>query len=283
MPPKKKTDENNETETATKTIVRPKDSTEWRGLLKKAESEHWRRLRVDVRMREKLIAGKPAKLDTATIMLKARGLEDQIEAIPVDDPELRKQAAEAVMQDEGLCEFHRRSQLVKGPDGVFVERLMPGIWFPTNNIKAGLKENWSVLGLRQEHRGSRGALAEGVFVTADLTRIRTKDEEAARSKGEDGFDRVELDYIYLGAQPHGTYEAVAHTMGPQGPKHSVKRHEYVLRPEFSFIVTIAQAVAQKLPDDAFAATMVHFGEHGMGACRSQGFGRFDVLNVVDLQ
>lgn len=282
MPPKKKTEET-DTETVTKAIVRPKDSTEWRGLLTKAEKEHWRRLRVDVRLREKLIAGKPAKLDTANIMLKARGLEDQIEVIPVDDPELRKQAAESVVQDEGLCEFHRRSRLVKGSDGLFVERLMPGIWFPTNNIKAGLKENWSVLGLRQENRGSRGALAEGVFVTADLSRIRTTAEDEARIHADDGFDKVELDYIYLGASPHGVYEAVAHTMGPQGPKHSVKRHEYMLRPEFSFIVTIAHAVAAKLPDDDFAKMLVHFGEHGMGACRSQGFGRFDILNVADLQ
>lgn len=289
MPPKKKIEtqigENGEPAVTlpTRSVVRPKDATEWHQLMVRAEKEHWRRLRIDVRLREKLLAGKPAKLDTANIMLKARGLEDQIAAIPVDDPELRKQAAAEIMQDEGLCEFHRRSHLVAGTDGRPVEQLLPGIWFPTNNLKAGVKENWSVLGLRVEHRGSRGALAEGVFVTSDLSRIRSKTEEDARLKAVDGFEKVEADYIYLGAEPHGVHEAVAHTMGPQGPKHSVKRHEYLLRPEFSFIICIANAVAEKLPDNAIADMLVHFGEHGMGACRSQGFGRFDVLRVCDLQ
>lgn len=236
-----------------RTAVQPKTPMQWGALLKQVEEDHWRRLRVTIEVRGRLMAGKPAQLDAAKAMLKARGLEDQIEAIPIDDPEARESAA-AVVVDEGLCEFHRREG-------------KPGIWLPTNNIKAGLKENWSVLGFRKEFLGSRGALAEGVFVYS----VQPPDAPT-----------VERDWIYLGEAPHGIETGVSHTTGPKGPVSAIKRHEYLERPQLTFEVAIAQAIMEKLPDDAFARTLLHFGEHGVGACRSQGYGRFDIKRIVEV-
>jgi len=255
MPKKKLAEAGTETESdgvRKLTVVRRKEPFDWGGALKKAQEEHWRRLVVTIQVREWLMAGKPASLDAAKAMLKARGLEDAIEAVDISDPEKLKAAAEEV-QDEGLCEFSRREG-------------KSGIWFPTNNIKAGLKENWSVLGYRVEHRGSRGALAEGVFVFS----VQPPDAPTA-----------ERDWIALGAGPDGVHTAVTHSIGPRGPISSIKRHEYLVRPRLVFEVAIAHAVAEKLPDEAFADMLVHMGEHGVGACRSQGYGRFDIVAIEE--
>ena len=162
-----------------------------------------------------------------------------------------RQASEA-----GLCEFHRR-------DGV------KGIWFPCNHIKAGLKENWSVLGLGMEKRGSKGALAEGMFVYSDIR------SDAGKLDG--------LDWIYLGTEPDGIEEGVVHTNGPKGPMSSLKRNEFVVGREITFYINIAVDVHAKFGgDEGLAKTLVHFQHHGLGASRSQGFGKFDLLSVEDV-
>lgn len=259
------------------TIVQPNTEARarWGALLKKVEGEHWRKLRVTIRFREKLHAGKPAQLDAAQAMLKARGLEAAIEAVDVEDPEKLEAAAGKVV-NEGLCEFHRREG-------------KPGLWFPTNNIKAMMKENWGVLGYRMDARpasakgrgkkgeepgaadaegsgkaikGSRGALAEGCFIVS--------------------CDPEDRDYIHVGDTPDGIDTSVSHTMGPSGPQSSIKRNEYILGLEFSFEMWISRAVQAKFPDESIADTLYHAGEHGLGANRSQGRGRFDVVSVEDI-
>jgi hypothetical protein len=262
MPPRKTKDKNKDIFVAPdgtphsfpqRAAIVPKTPMQWGALLQTAKKQHWRTIRVTIQLRDKLLAGKPKQLDAAKAMLKARGLEDQIEVIPMDDLEARKAEAETVV-DEGLCEFHRREG-------------KSGLWFPTNHVKAMLKENWSVMGFRIEHRGSRGALAEGMFVHAVI--------------GPDDPE-VEHDWLYLQDEPDEVLVAVAHTMSIRGPVSSVKRHEVVYRPTLTFDIMIAHAVEEKLPDNAWAETFVHAAEHGLGACRSQGYGRFDVVSVVDV-
>ena len=252
---KKKTDDPSaeaaeEDKAPKRTVVRAKTHMAWDALLKTASEKAWRRLRVVLKIRDRLLAGKPADLNAAQAMLRAKGMSEFVaEAQNIVDPIERAQAAAAIARDAGLCEFVRREG-------------KPGIWIPSNNVKAGLKENWSVLGLRVEIRGSRGALAEGMFV----------------SGAEDS------DWIRVGDAPDGTHEAVAHTTGASGPVSSIKRHEYVVSPRIEFVVMIATAksVNEKISDDELAKVLIHFGEHGMGACRSQGFGKFDVVSVEEI-
>lgn len=256
MPPRKKTETEGPIDLDAKpkrSAVVPKTSVQWMTILETSRKNHWRRLQITIRMREWLLAGKPKTLDATKAMLKARGLDDQIEVVPIDDPEARAAAAEEVI-DEGLCEFHRREG-------------KPGLWYPTNHLKAMVKENWSVVGFRNEIRGSRGALAEGTFVYAVV---------------EEGVPPCERDWIYLGAEPDGIYTAVAHTTGPTGPRSSIKRHEYMVRPTLTFELSIAHAVHDRIPDEKIMQMLAHAEEHGTGACRSQGFGKFDVLDVHDV-
>lgn len=258
---KKKTTDTENTETGEKkeipkrTIVRAKSAFDWQGLVAKAHEQHWRKLRVTIQIRERILAGKPAAFDAASAMLKARGLEDFVAtAEDIADPVEREKHAERVAKYEGLCEFVRREG-------------KPGVWIPSNNVKAGLKENWGVLGLRMQVRGSRGALAEGLFVN-----------------GVDGQNTEDRDWVKVGDDITGVMESVAHTVGPSGPVSSIKRNEYVVRPKIAFEIMIANAnaVADKISDDELAQTLVHFGEHGLGACRSQGHGKFDIVSVEEV-
>lgn len=235
-------------------IVRAKTPMAWGELLKTASDQAWRKLRIEIKIHDKLLAGKPASLDAANAMLAARGLDDFVAlAEDITNPIERAEAAAKIAKDEGLCEFSRREG-------------HPGVWIPSNNLKAMLKENWSVLGLRVEVRGSRGALAEGIFVVGE----------------GDGPDR---DWIRVGDAPDGVHTAVAHTTGPSGPVSSIKRHEFVNSPTIVFYVLIANAksVSEKISDDELAKTLIHASEHGTGACRSQGFGKFTVVSVEEIE
>lgn len=256
MPPRKKPDATNPADPNAKSAraaIVLKDRTGWDSLVKQVRADHWRTLRIEIQIRDAIWAGKPKSLDAAKAMLKARDLEDQIEAVPIDNPEARAEAGQQAI-DEGLCEFHRR-------DG------KPGCWYPTNHIKAMLKENWSVLGFRVEHRGSRGALAEGCFVHSVIAA---------------GEPEAEHDWLYLGPEPDDIQTVVTHTDGPRGRISAIKRHEIILQPRLKFDIVIANAIADKLPDDAWARTFVHACEHGLGACRSQGHGRFDLISIEDM-
>ncbi len=231
------------------TVVRKKRSTQdWMKLKTDAEGEHWRKIKVTIKFRGRLHAGKPKSLNATEAMLKARGLEDAIEAVNVDDPNALAAAAETAA-DGGLCEFDRREG-------------KPGIWFPANNLKAMLKENWSVLGYRVDYRGSRGALAEGVFVHS--------------------CDPLDRDWIRLGDAPDDIEMNVSHTTGPSGAQSSIKRNEYLVGKEISFEIWQATAIANKLPDKALMDMLVHAQEHGTGANRSQGKGTFDIIDVSEI-
>lgn len=255
--PRQKKDPAAATAPAPRVNIRAVSSSQWDRLLASAKASHWRTLRVVIQIRAEIHAGKPANLDAANAMLKARGLDDFVAtADDVTDPTLRQELARTVADTECLCEFYRRSG-------------KPGIWMPANNIKAGLKENWSALGLRVQIRGSRGALAEGAFVVADLPE----------------WDGPELDWINLGAEPSGIRTMVAHTMSVSGPISAVKRHEYVERPQIAFQIRFSKAasVDEKFDDRNIADMLVHFGEHGLGANRSQGFGKFDLVSVEEIE
>ncbi len=233
-------------------IIQPKNRMQWDALLRDTAAKKWRTIQVTLKVRDRLLAGKPRMLDAATAMIKARGLEDTIEALP-EDPTARAAAAELAAQ-EGINEFHRRPGKA-------------GIWVPTNNLKAGLKENWSVLGYRKEYIGSRVSLAEAMFVYS----IQPPDAPS-----------VERDYIYLGEKPDGIVTSVCHS-DIQGVRvASIKRNEYLDAPTISFEMRIASEITHKLPDEALAKVILHMAEHGIGASRSQGHGKFDIISIEDV-
>ncbi len=232
------------------TTIQPKTAAKWGELLQAAQGEHWRKIRVVLQIREQFHAGKPKSLDAEEAMINARGLGEVLEAraLELTDEEKIDKAEE--VKDEGLCEFYRREG-------------KPGMWLPTFQIKAMLKENWTAMGFSKKIAGSRSRLAECVFAFSP--------------------DYADREWIKIGDKPDGIRVHVSHTKGPKGPVASIKRNEYLLRPKIEFLIYINKRAAVELPDDAMAQVLYHASVHGLGANRSQQFGTFDLLTVEDVQ
>ena len=62
--------------------IKPKAPTDWLAMIKEVSTEHWLTLRVTIKIRELLLAGKPARLDAAEAMVKARGLGEVLDVAP---------------------------------------------------------------------------------------------------------------------------------------------------------------------------------------------------------
>jgi hypothetical protein len=256
-------------------LIERKSAFDFESLKKKVLADHWRKFTVEIQIREKMHGGKPVSLDAAKAMLKARGLEDIVEA---REAEIPSEERAVTVVDEGLCAFHRREG-------------KPGLWWPSNNFKACVKENWSVLGYNMDARPkSKRPSSKGEKTEGASPEKATDDGKALRgSRGalHEGLFVVstnpnDLDWIYLGEQPDGIDQNVSHTTGPKGPQSSIKRNEYFWRPKFTVELWIARAIAQKIPDETLVDVLLHAQEHGVGANRSQGMGKFDVVSCTEI-
>lgn len=140
-----------------------------------------------------------------------------------------------------------------------------GLLLQARQIKACLKQSATVLGITKQKRGSKQILAEGMEV-----------------KAPNGGDR-----IYLGVKvASGTHENAIHVMTAQGPRTALRRMDYVTKPTLKFEVWILKTAAQEtrhIGQDELVDILRHAQENGLGASRSQGEGKFDVVEFAKLQ
>jgi hypothetical protein len=137
-----------------------------------------------------------------------------------------------------------------------------GLFIQARQIKACLKQSASVLGITKTKRGSKQILAEGLEV-----------------KAVDGGDR-----FYFGVKaPSGTLENAIHVMTAQGPRTALRRMDYIDKPEITFEVWILKTAPQEtrhVGEDDLIEILKHAQENGLGASRSQGEGKFDVVTFT---
>lgn len=144
----------------------------------------------------------------------------------------------------------------------FPEDKVKGLFVPCRNLKAMLKQSASLLGITKAKRGSKQILAEGLEV-----------------KALDGCDRIYLDRM----KPDGTEEKAIHVMTAQGPRAALKRFDFVNKPTLMFEVWVLKTAPQEtrhIGEEELVLILTHAQENGGGASRSQGEGKF---NVVEFQ
>lgn len=130
-----------------------------------------------------------------------------------------------------------------------------GLYIEGRTIKAMLKESVSILYTKQQWsygRGEKAATsiaAERVFVEPEVIPL-----------GRKAPDDIDLQ--------------ISHVMTPKGPKSSLTYVEYVVQPRIVFDVLVTGDV---ITEDDWARVWVQAQENGLGARRSQGYGKFDVL------
>lgn len=135
-----------------------------------------------------------------------------------------------------------------------------GLYIESRQIKAGIKEATNILYAGDKwgetRKGPRSFLAERVFVSPDR--------------------------LYLGSlEPDGVELMIGQVSGPQGRRSTLGYHEFVIGASLEFDVLVARdAIRQEWWIDIW--TLME--ENGMGALRSQGFGRFDIMawDKIDL-
>lgn len=146
----------------------------------------------------------------------------------------------------------------------FPEDAAKGLFIPCRQIKAMLKQSASLLGITKKQRGSKQILAEGLEV-----------------KAPDGSDRIYLDRM----KPDGVEEKAIHVMTAQGPRSALRKFDFVEKPKLRFEVWVLKTAAQEtrhVGEDQIVEILTHAQENGLGASRSQGEGKFDVVEFSEI-
>lgn len=213
--------------------------------------------RVTAAFRNKIMGGIPKDPKTIEGWLTSKaGVTDEEEVrymtrrtlleLGIDIPESANiaemmQAAEAIAATKSTNGFKRDTT------GLYVEG---------RQIKAMMKEATNVLFAGERwgptRKGPKSYLAERVYV---------------------GEDTVPLGRT----EPDGVDMVIGHVTGPQGPKSTLTYHEFCEGCEITFTVMSLQDC---ISADQWQTILILAQELGLGALRSQGHGRFDVLDMV---
>lgn len=208
---------------------------------------------VELTFRDKLLGGVPKDPEIIEGWLRAKaGIEDTEEIRRALLRTLVELGAEVRpdMSYEELREASKSLAAIRQTNGF--KRDDKGLYIEDRQVKAMIKEAVNILyaGERwgQTRKGPQSFTAERVF--------------------------VEPAHIHLGRQdPDGVETMISHLSGPKGPYSSIGYNEYVRHPVLHFSVI---SLRNELSPDKWPAIWVLAQENGLGADRSQSFGRFDV-------
>lgn len=202
------------------------------------------RYAVTIAMRERLCGGTPKNKELIRTWVEARtGFADEqtdaqtAEAVATMTEDVAEKSWIGFPTDEGGALF---------------------IW--ARQIKAMFRESMTMLRITTKQVGSKQILQHGFEIKAPGT----------------GSDRIPLGKD----QPDGTDESAIHVMTAQGPRTALRRMDYVLRARLSFEVWVLKTEAAEkrhIGKDDIVRMLAHAQENGLGASRSQGYGKFDVV------
>ena len=199
--------------------------------------------RVTIQMRDWICGGMPKNPDMIETWIKARtGHDDE------QTEEQTKEAVEALIESETEACWTGFSG---DENGLF-------IW--CRQIKAMFKEAATMLRVTVTKKGSKQILQHGFEI-----------------KATDGHDRR----VYLGVkEPSGSEEGPIHVTTPQGPRTALKRFDYVEKARIQFEVWVLKTDAREkrhVGEKELIKMLTFAQENGLGANRSQGYGKFDVV------
>lgn len=200
---------------------------------------------VTIKMRDKLHGGVPKNPDV---------LEDHIKRkTGYDDEQTKQQVTDAQEDLQEIVEESWNGFLCDEEKGLYIRALQ---------VKAMLRECGSVLLFFKKKRGSKQIVQHGFEV-----------------KAPDGGDK-----LFLGRdKPDGHTEGPIHVMTPQGPRTALKRVDYVEGVTIKFEVWILKTSPQEsrhLGEKDLLEMLKLAQENGLGADRSQGSGKLDVVEFA---
>lgn len=127
-------------------------------------------------------------------------------------------------------------------------------------------------GLYLERRNIEAMLKESINVVMPWPKERLGGKSAKGFLVERVF--VEPNHVSLGRlEPDGVLRWIGHPSGPQGKQATLTYYEYVERAEIGFDLFV---LGDLIPASLWPKLWVHCEMNGLGALRSQSFGRFVV-------
>lgn len=205
--------------------------------------------KVSIKMRERIYGGTPKT---------KKMIEKWIEARTKHSDDLTRRQIEAAMEVMGE-EATERSWMGFQEDA-------HGLFIDTNNVKAMFKQGGSMLGLFMKKRGTKQIMCEGMEVKSLA----------------DGGVRLYLDRT----EPDGYIEKPIHVMTAQGPRTAIKRADFLEDIKLSFevwVLTTSSSEVRHVGRAELVRVLTFSQENGLGADRSQGAGKFDVIDFQKVQ
>jgi len=207
--------------------------------------------RVSIAMRDKICGGTPRNQDQIATHIKIKtGHEDGTTLKQIEEAKAAMATTAAV---EGLIE----EEIEKSWNGFPSDE--KGIFIWARQVKALFKECATMLRVTTQKLGSKQIFQHGFEI-----------------KGPDKYDR-----IYLGREKaDGFDEGPIHVQTAQGPRTALKRVDYVENAKLNFEIWVLQtnAAEKRHVGEEEIRKMLTFGqENGLGADRSQGRGKFEVI------
>jgi len=198
-----------------------------------------------IQFRDQVLGGIPKAKDLIEFWLRSRGLSGRDLKAVAQETAIEVQAKETENH-----EIRNWTSFKKDREGLFIEE---------RQIKALLKEAAYVLRLSRIV-GFRDSISHGVFVKPEKIHLL----RAGKPLHE----------------PDGYVERPIHVLTRQGPRTSVVRQDFVLKPHSSFDLVVASPLV-KFED---LQRLLRLGEEiGLGASRSQGYGKFVIKELKSIQ
>lgn len=166
--------------------------------------------------------------------------------------------------DKSTCAFKRVTEKDLEDYPTLKAEHLGAIYIESRQIKAGLREAATTLGKTQTDWGTKQVIQHAMFAR--------------------GLEIPDFIFFYRDGrlmQPDGLAQMVAHIVGPQGPRSTIKIHEYV-SPNTIFEFEIWRAASgntMKIDERDLVNFLVLCENNGWGASRSQGFGRVEILSM----
>lgn len=206
--------------------------------------------RVKIQIRERIYGGVPRDKEVIAAWVKARtGFDDEQTKLQIAEAEALTEAAVGELIEETAEKMWTGFPVEPGK----------GLFIFTRQVKAMLRESMTMLGITKKKIGSKQILQHGIEVK--------------------GFEHDSR--LYLGvSEASGTEEGPIHVMTAKGPRTALKRQDYVETPTLSFqlwVLTTAAAEKRHIGQDEVVQMLTFAQENGLGASRSQGHGKFNVI------
>lgn len=208
-------------------------------------AELYDRYAVKIRIRERLDGGVPKSPELIGKWVAARTGHDD---------EQTKELVEEHMPD--------LDPIVEGvAEGMWTgfKRDESGHYIEARQVKAMLRESAVLLGIIKKKRGSRQIIQHGFEV-----------------RGHEGGSKIYLE----ACSEIETEERPIHVMTPQGPRSAIKRTDFVTTATLSWelwVLTTDHRETRHVGVAELEKMLTHSQENGLGANRSQGSGKFDVI------